>query len=62
MPAPPHSLGHDHAQHAQLAQLLQRLPGSVLLVPFGGEGRQALGCELAQRVADHFLFLGEDHS
>jgi hypothetical protein len=34
----------------------------VMAVPFGGEGGQALLREIAQRVADHFLFLCQDHA
>ena len=34
----------------------------MVAVPFGGEGGQALLREVAHRVADHFLFLRQDHA
>jgi hypothetical protein len=56
-------LGDDHAERAELAEFAQRLGGKgVMAVPLGGEGRQALLREIAQRVADHFLFLCQDHA
>jgi hypothetical protein len=55
-------LGHDHAHGAEFAQFLQGLGREgVLPVPFGGEGGEALLREGAHRVADHFLFLRENH-
>ena len=55
--------GYDHAECAELAEFAQRLGGKgVLAVPFGGKGGQALLCEIAQRVTDHFLFLCQDHA
>jgi hypothetical protein len=56
-------LGDDHAERAEFAELAQRLGRKgVMAVPLGSEGRQPLLREVAQRVADHFLFLGQDHA
>jgi hypothetical protein len=56
-------LGHDHAERAELAEFAQRFGGKgVMAVPLGGEGGQPLLREIAQRVADHFLFLSQNHA
>jgi hypothetical protein len=55
--------GDDHAERAEFAEFAQGFSREdVVAVPFGGEGRQAFLRKVAQRVADHFLFLCEDHA
>ena len=64
-PGPVHIDGTHYdlnAAGAELAELLEGLGREgVVAVPFGGEGGEALLGEGAHRVADHFLFLAEDH-
>jgi hypothetical protein len=63
MPAPPHSSGTTMPSAPSSPSSLQRLGREgVVAVPFGGEGGQALLREIAHGVADHFLFLGQDHA
>jgi hypothetical protein len=50
----------ERTEFAEFAQRIGR--EGVMAVPFGGEGCQALLREIAQRIADHFLFLCQDHA
>jgi hypothetical protein len=55
--------GNDHAERAEFAEFAQRIGRKgVMAVPLGSKGRQALLRKVAQRVADHFLFLCQDHA
>ena len=54
--------GHHHAKYAEFGQTLQRLAREgAVLVPLGGEGGDLFLREGAHRVADHFLFLRQNH-
>ena len=53
-------LGDRHPHQAELGELRDELVGeSLLTVELGGDGRDALARELAHRVADELLLLGE---
>src|SRR5207248_9107729 len=53
-------LTHIDGAEAELGAFAQRLPGKdVLLVPFGGEGRDGVRRELARHLLDLELVVGE---
>ena len=54
---------HRDAEHAELRELLQRFAReAALAVPCGGVRSELLLREVAQRVADHLVLVGQDHS